>query len=255
MPYICCGDPSAGFTLKLAETLSRGGADAIELGIPFSDPAADGRVLQAASSRALKAGMTPKKALCLLAKLRGRGLGIPVIIMAYYNTFCSHGTGRFISGAAKAGADGVVVPDLPLEESREFRKECARARICFVPLVSPDCRPARIARISRGAGGFLYAVSVAGTTGARRKVERQSLLLVKRAKTASGMPVAAGFGISTPAHARLYARCGADGVIVGSRIAEIYAAHAMKGMGGEKRAMGEIARYCRSMKKACSGKR
>jgi tryptophan synthase alpha chain len=249
MPYICCGDPSARFTMKLAETLVENGADAIELGIPFSDPVADGRVLQQASSRALSAGMTPKKALRLVASMRRRGISIPIIIMSYCNTFYSQGAARMLAQAKKAGADAVIVPDLPLEESQGFRKECRKAGLDFVPLTAPGCSEGRIRRIAKGAGGFLYAVSVSGTTGARKKVATEALSLVARARRSSGMPVAAGFGIATPGHARQFARSGASGIIVGSRIAEIYSKSIKE---GEKKALEEIAGYCRAMKSACA---
>lgn len=254
MPYVCCGDPNEAFTLELVKALVKGGADAVEFGIPFSDPIADGKTIQAASQRALAAGMTPKKAVAAIAKLREGGVGVPIVAMTYYNIIYSAGTAQFLRSLSEAGADGLIVPDVPLEESEELRKECKAAGLDFVSLITPNCGDGRLAKIAKGAGGFLYAVSVIGTTGARESVDAKALVLVKRAK-AFGLPVCAGFGISKQKHAEEFARAGADGVIVGSEIADIYS----KCIGGKgidsAKALDEIGKYAEDMKKACGGKR
>jgi tryptophan synthase alpha chain len=255
MPYVCCGDMGEGFTLKLIRTLADNGADAIELGIPFSDPVADGKVLQAASARALACGMTPKKALGVVAKLRRQGVSLPIAVMAYCNTFYSQGVPRLISSLARSGANGIIVPDLPVDESAGFRRLCRASRLDFVPLVAAGSDGARIRKIAHGASGFLYAVSVSGTTGARKEVAKGALELVARARKNSRLPVVAGFGISQPAHARKFASVGADGVIVGSHLADLYSKHMVgskeRWKAKEKKALAEIASYARKMKRAC----
>lgn len=253
MPYVCCGDPSEEFTVALVKTLAKSGADAIEFGIPFSDPIADGKAIQAASSRALAGGMTPKKALAVIARLRAEGIGIPIVAMTYYNIIYSAGAARFLRSLSKAGADGLIVPDVPLEESGGLRGECKKAGLAFVPLITPNCTDERLGRIASGASGFLYAVSVLGTTGARENVNESALELVRRAKR-FGLPVCAGFGISKPKHANEFAAAGADGVIVGSRIVGIYSEFiGGKGIGTQE-ALEEIAAYAGGMKRACGGK-
>ena len=253
MPYVCCGDPTAEFSLALVKALVSGGAAAIEFGIPFSDPIADGKTIQSASQRALAAGMTPKKAIAAIAKLREEGVGVPIVAMTYYNIIYSAGTAQFLQSLSEAGADGIIVPDVPLEESEELRGECEKAGLDFVPLITPNCTEERLGKIAAKAGGFLYAVSVIGTTGAKESVDGKALELVKRAKK-FGLPVCAGFGISKPKHADEFARAGADGVIVGSEIVNIYS----KFIGGKgidaARALDEIGRYAVDMKGACSGK-
>ena len=253
MPYVCCGDPTEGFTLALVKALVENGADAIEFGIPFSDPIADGKAIQEASNRALAGGMTPKKAVAAIAKLRKAGVNVPIVAMTYYNIIYSAGTAQFLRSLSEAGADGLIVPDVPLEESEELRRECNAAGLDFVSLITPNCSDERLSRIAAGAGGFLYAVSVLGTTGARENVDSRALELVKRAKR-FGLPVCAGFGISKPEHAEEFALAGADGVIVGSEIANIYSKHINGKEIETGKSLGEIAEYASAMKRACSGK-
>ena len=251
MPYVCCGDPDAGFTVKLVKALVANGADAIELGIPFSDPIADGKAIQAASQRALAAGMTPEKAIAVIAKLRRGGMQVPIVAMTYYNIVFANGEGKFLAKLKKAGADGLIVPDVPLEESGELSDACRRARIDLVHLVTPNCSNVRLEKIASRAKGFLYAVAVFGTTGARKRVDARAIALVKMAKRGSRLPVCAGFGISTQKHAKEFARAGADGVIVGSGIVNLYAGLAGRDKTGERKAIVRISTYCRRMKGAC----
>ena len=251
MPYVCCGDPSASFTVKLVKTLVENGADAIELGIPFSDPIADGKTIQAASQRALAGGMTPKKALATIAAMRRDGIRVPIVAMTYYNIVYAAGVQKFAHALSAAGADGLIVPDVPIDESGELASACRKAGIDLVFLVTPNCTDARLRKIAAKAHGFLYAVAVLGITGERKDVSVDAVSLVKRSKKISRLPVAVGFGVSTPAHAEKYAKAGADGVIVGSHLVNVYAEF-MKGRAiNEGKALAAVASYAAAMKRAC----
>lgn len=222
MPYVCCGDPSEEFTLKLVLTLVTNGADAIELGIPFSDPIADGRVIQAASSRSLANGMTPKKAIAIVAKIREMGIRIPIIIMTYYNIVYANGIENFVKEIKKAGANGLIVPDITLDESKYLEDRCEEEGIQLIYFITPNTPIERMKKIIEKAGGFLYAVSVLGTTGTRERIAPEAIELIKRAKQITKTPIVAGFGISNEEHAVSFANAGADGIIIGSKLVEIY---------------------------------
>lgn len=247
MPYVCCGDPSVEFTLKLVEKLAESGADAIELGIPFSDPIADGKTIQAASSRALSNGMTPEKAVGVIRAIREKGIEVPVAVMTYYNIVYCNGEERFLKKIKEAGADGLIVPDVPLEESGGLQAACKEAGLDLIYFVTPNCSDARLKEVASRAGGFIYAVSVLGITGAREKVAPEALELIKRAKEVTDVPLVIGFGISTPEHAAEVAGAGASGVIVGSALVDVYS----KCAGDEERALREAGEFARKMKEAC----
>jgi tryptophan synthase alpha chain len=251
MPYVCCGDFGEKFTESLIGTLCANGADVIELGIPFSDPVADGPTIQAASVRALGRGMTPGKALGLIARVRKKGIRAPIVVMAYYNLVFRAGVERFARDAARAGASAILCPDVPLEESGRLRASCANAGLDCIFLAAPNTPHARLGKILANAGGFLYLVSVSGTTGARKSVSTEAMGLVKRAKRVSKIPVAVGFGVSTPKQAREIAKAGADGAIVGSKIVDLYAHDAERGK--MEKALGKVAAFSREMKAALSG--
>jgi tryptophan synthase alpha chain len=251
MPYLCCGDPDAEFTLKAARALAASGADALELGIPFSDPIADGKSIQAASVRALRAGMSPDKALGILGRIR-REAGIPLIIMTYYNIILANGGGSFLGKARSAGAGAIIVPDVPLEESDALQAQCTGAGLKLVRMVSPSCSDERIARIAEKAEGFVYAVGALGTTSARASLGLEAAGLVRKVKAISNLPVAVGFGVSKPEHAKALAQAGADGIIVGSAIADIYSGYIRKdGRIEEAGALRALGSYAREMKSAC----
>ncbi len=254
MPYVCCGDPSGAFTVRLVKTLVDKGAGAIEFRIPFSDPIADGKAIQAASSRAPLAGMTPEKAIAIIAKLRKEGVGAPIIAMTYYNIAFAFGQDKFARALKAAGAQGLIVPDVPLEESWELRKACSNAGIDLVYLITPNCSSGRLHRIAAKSRGFLYAVAVLGITVVRKDVSGNAKALVRRAKKISRLPVVVGFGISKPAHAAKFARAGADGVIVGSEIVNIYSKHILGGRISSGRALAEIGKFARKMNGGCLGK-
>lgn len=247
MPYVCCGDPSADFTIKLVETLVANGADAIEFGIPFSDPIADGKTIQLASSRALQNGMTPKKAIELISILRKKKISVPIIVMTYYNIIYANGIENFLRRIKKAGASGLIVPDVPLEESDSLRKLCAEANIDLVYLITPNCPDERIKKIAKKSRGFLYAVSVLGITGARNELGLDVTEFIKRAKKQTNLPIAVGFGISKPKHVRALAKAGADGIIVGSEIVNIYSKYIRNGAFDEEKALDDVGEFARRM--------
>lgn len=215
MPYMMGGYPDVGTSLAIGEAYVDGGADLIELGIPFSDPIADGPVIQAAATRALAAGVGVEDVLGICAQLSRR---VPVVLMTYANLVLARGVERFAADAAAAGACGLIVPDLPLEEAPAALEACEAAGLALVPLIAPTTTDERLRRIGERARGFLYTVSVTGTTGEREALPDSFAAAVARAKSCTSVPVALGFGIATPEQAAAAATAGADGVIVGSRL-------------------------------------
>jgi tryptophan synthase alpha chain len=215
MPYLMGGFPDLATSRRIGEAYADAGADLVELGVPFSDPLADGPVIQAAGTDALRAGATAEGVLEVAAAL---GRRLPVVLMCYTNVILAHGGNRFAQRVADTGASGLIVPDLPLEEAPALRAACDTSGVALVPLVAPTTPDDRLAEIGREARGFLYAVSVIGTTGERTQLQEGLEELIARAAAAAEVPVAVGFGISTPEQADLAARAGADGVIVGTRL-------------------------------------
>jgi tryptophan synthase alpha chain len=218
MPYLMGGYPTLEDSLAIGEACVSAGADLLELGMPYSDPLADGPVIHAAGTRALAAGANVAGVLELA---RGLAPSVPVVLMCYANMVIAPGADAFLARLAQTGACGLIVPDLPLEESAEIRAACETHGLALVPLVAPTTTPERMAAIGEQARGFLYTVSVVGTTGERAAPfslsERFSEILA-RARASTAVPVALGFGISTPEQARMAADAGADGVIVGTRL-------------------------------------
>jgi tryptophan synthase alpha chain len=215
MPYLMGGFPDVEMSRAIGEAYADGGADLVELGVPFSDPLADGPVIQAAGTRALAAGTTVGAVLEVAAALSER---LPVVLMCYANQVMARGVEAFSSELSRVGASGLIVPDLPLEEAGEVRTACEAAGIALVPLVAPTTPDERLTAIGAAARGFLYTVSVTGTTGERVALADTFAGVVERAKAHAAVPVALGFGIATPEHAAQAAAAGADGVIVGSRL-------------------------------------
>ena len=212
MPYLMGGYPSLDASRACLAAAVDAGADLIELGIPFSDPLADGPVIHSAATDALAAGVTPDDVLALVADV-----GVPVVLMVYANVVLHHGAAEFPARARAAGAAGLIVPDLPHDEAAELRAACDEEGLALVPLVAPNTPPGRIEQIGADARGFVYAVSVAGITGERDALPPGLTGLVGRIRESTEVPVAVGFGISTPEQAGAVAEI-ADGVIVGSRI-------------------------------------
>ena len=214
MPYLMGGYPSIEESLSAGLAAADAGADLIELGIPFSDPLADGPVIHAAGTAALSAGVTPHGVLGLCEQIAAR---VPVVLMVYANIVLTAGASAFALKAASAGASGLIVPDLPHDEADEVRAACDAERLALVPLVAPTTTPERIKAIGADARGFVYMVSLTGTTGERDELAAGLAETVERVRASTDVPVAVGFGISTADQARSVAEL-ADGVIVGSRV-------------------------------------
>lgn len=220
IPFITAGDPSEDATIDIALSLQESGASILELGIPYSDPLADGPTIQAASKRALSHGMSLEKALKLVPKMRQRGLEIPVIIFTYVNPLIQYGEARIVKEAAEYGIDGFIVPDLPYEESEEFADLCNEHDLSLVLLVAPTSKQ-RMIKIAQRSQGFLYCVSTMGVTGVRSEIDPRVFDFLTTVKEASQIPTAVGFGISTNEQVKEM-RKHSDGVVVGSAlVAEI----------------------------------
>ena len=216
MPYFPIGYPALGASVDVIEALARGGADLIEVGVPFSDPLADGPVIQRATQIALQQGATVAKCLAAVAELRQRGVTVPLVLMGYYNPLLSYGLLRLAGAAAAAGASGFIVPDLPPEEAGDL-EAVLPADLPLIRMLAPTTPPERAKRIASDARGFLYLVSVTGTTGARSELPRglPDFIAHVRRDAPADLPLCVGFGIATSAQARAVGQL-ADGIIVGS---------------------------------------
>jgi tryptophan synthase alpha chain len=219
MPYFTLGYPDADRSTAIVEAIAGAGADLIELGIPYSDPLADGPTIQYSTQMALKAGMNVRGCLEIVSSLRGRGVSQPLLLMGYANPLLAYGSDRFVRDAAQAGADGLIVPDLPPEEAGEVEILCRQSGLALVYLLPPTASSERVKFISARSTGFLYLVSLTGVTGARQTLPAGLESFIRRAREATDLPLAVGFGISTPEQARLVGSV-ADGVIVGSALIE-----------------------------------
>jgi len=215
MPYLMAGFPDFKVSLEIGLACVRAGADILELGVPFSDPLADGPVVHAAGTRALAAGSTIERVLELAGALTPE---VPVVLMCYVNPVLARGPVAFAAALARAGISGLIVPDLPLEEAPEVLEACSEAGVALIPLVAPTTTDARLTSIGARASGFVYAVSLTGTTGERQALSATFGPLISRARLHTTVPVALGFGIGTPDQAVQAAQAGADGVIIGSRL-------------------------------------
>lgn len=217
VPFITAGDPDFETSFAILEKLPAAGADLIELGMPFSDPMADGPAVQAASLRALKTGASMNRTLDLVKKFRKADSKTPIILMGYFNAIHAYGTARFSRDAAAAGADGLIVVDLPPEEDDVLRLPAQAQGLDIIRLATPTSDAARLTRILDGAGGFLYYVSITGVTGTKNFDSTEVAASVARIRKATSLPIAVGFGVKTPEHAAEIARI-ADAVVVGSAI-------------------------------------
>ena len=239
--FVTCGDPDLATTAGIVRAMVENGADLIELGIPFSDPTAEGPVIQGANVRALAGGVTTDKIFDMVKELR-REIDTPMVFMTYANVVFSYGIERFVKTAADIGMDGLILPDVPFEEKEEFAPTCRKYGLDFISLIAPTSHD-RISMIAKEAEGFIYCVSSLGVTGMRGEITTDISKMVELVRKANPqIPCAVGFGISTPAHAREMAQC-ADGVIVGSAIVNRIAEHG-------REAAPYVAEYVREMKEA-----
>lgn len=246
IPYICMGDPDRDFTLSLASALLGAGADILELGVPFSDPVADGPVIQGAMNRSLGNGFRVSDTFRIVASIRRAGHGQPIVLMTYANPVLRMGLQEFCSRAAGAGADAVLMVDMPIEESDLFDSRAKENGLDVIRLATTSTDDSRLAELLSRASGFLYAVSAAGVTGARLSLPESATALLKRASAASSIPVVLGFGISAPDHVREAIAAGARGVVEGSALVSAYASH----LDDLPRALREVARHAAEMKEA-----
>ncbi len=219
IPYIMAGDPSLDATRKYVLSLEKSGADIIELGVPFSDPLADGPTIQRAAERSLLKGTTLKKVLALVREIR-KASDIPLILMTYFNPVFKYGTERFIKEAVKSGVDGVIIPDLIPDEAEEFISLSRFHGLDTIFLLAPTSTEDRIKIVSKASSGFIYYVSMTGITGSRLSLAKDMKATIDAIKTMSKKPVAVGFGISSPDEAASVSKL-ADGVIIGSAIVKL----------------------------------
>lgn len=243
IPFITCGDPDLETTGKVVRAMQENGADLIELGIPFSDPTAEGPVIQGANLRALSGGVTTDKIFDFVRELR-KDVTVPMVFMTYANVVFSYGAERFISTCAKEGIDGLILPDLPYEEKGEFDDVCKKYGVDLISLIAPTSEN-RIAMIAKEASGFVYIVSSLGVTGVRSEITTDIGAIVKLVKEHTQIPCAVGFGISTPEQAKKMASL-SDGAIVGSAIIRIIEKYG-------REAAEPVGEYVKSMKDAVRG--
>ncbi|WP_213974781.1 tryptophan synthase subunit alpha [Tepidanaerobacter acetatoxydans] len=240
--FLTCGDPDLDTTEKLVRAIADAGADLIELGIPFSDPTAEGPIIQAANLRALTGGVTTDDIFEMVYKVR-KTVKIPMVFMTYANVVFSYGTERFMRTAAEAGMDGLILPDVPFEEKEDFAPACRMYGLELISLIAPTSNQ-RILMIAKEAEGFVYCVSSLGVTGIRNEINSDVGNMVKLVRESTNIPTAIGFGISTPAQATKMAQI-ADGIIVGSAIVKLIGEYG-------RNAVIPVSDYVKAMKEAIS---
>lgn len=245
--FVTAGDPTVGSTPKIAKALEDGGADMIELGLPFSDPIADGPTIQAASERALRSGMNTDFYFAAVKKIR-KTVRVPLICLTYFNLLLRRGVGRFMMDCRVSGIDGLIIPDLPVEEAREVMEEASDNGVDVILLAAPTTTEERMRKIVRSTRGFLYLVSLLGVTGARRELPNALRGTIRRARkfTKGDVPIAVGFGISTPRQVRGAISAGAEGAIVGSAIVDLIANNSRN----EGKMLYEVRRFVARLKGA-----
>jgi tryptophan synthase alpha chain len=248
IPYIMAGDPDMATTERLVVEIEKAGADMLELGVPFSDPLADGPTIQKAAMKALASGADIKGVLGLVKRMRARS-DMPVILMLYYNLVFKYGEERFVKDSVKAGVDGVIIPDLPPDEAGSLMTHAKAHGLDVVFLLAPTSDETRVRLVSRCSGGFIYYVSLTGVTGARKSLNKDLQAQVGKVKRSTNMPVCVGFGISGPQQAKSVGAW-ADGVIVGSAIVSLI--DKAKAPGSACR---EVARFVRSLRDAVANSR
>jgi tryptophan synthase alpha chain len=246
--FTVTGDPDKETCIRAARALIEGGTDILEMGIPFSDPVADGPTIQMADERALAAGMTTDGVFAIVHEIR-KTTNVPIVFLTYYNTVYHRGIDRFYREAHEAGVDGILIADMPFEESDEACQAASRHDIDPIFLITQTTSEDRIRKIAARARGYLYLVAVLGVTGVRDEVSAGAIDLLRTVRKHSDLPLALGFGISTPGHARTCAAAGADGIIVGSAIVSIVE----RNRGNPESMELELKDYVAGMKKAAFG--
>ncbi|ASC72048.1 Tryptophan synthase alpha chain [Halomicronema hongdechloris C2206] len=243
IPFITAGDPDLETTVKALHMLDRSGADLIELGVPYSDPLADGPVIQAAATRALQRGTTLAQVLAVVKKV-SPSLQAPIILFTYYNPILNWGIDRFFADIAAAGARGLVVPDMPLEEVHQLQAAADAAGIEIILLVAPTTPEERLRAIATQSQGFIYLVSVTGVTGARTNLQQQVQARLHQLRQVTQKPIGVGFGVSQPEQARTLSQWGADGVIIGSAFVKRLSE------GAAEAGVQAIGQFCQQLKAA-----
>ena len=247
MPFIMAGDPNIEKTSEILLALQENGADLIELGIPYSDPLADGPTIQLSAYRALNSGTTPIKVIALLESLKGK-LNIPIVLFTYLNPLLCFGFEKFCEMASNAGVSGLIIPDLPLEEAYKFSEIVSTHSMDLILLVAPTTPFERMKKISNHTKGFTYLVSVTGVTGERNKMENRVETLITKLKKINSNPIAVGFGISTPDHVNKVREWGADGVIIGSAFVKRISSSSAKDV------VNHVGNFCKDMRLAADQK-
>lgn len=242
--YIMAGDPDLGTTESLISEIEQAGGDILELGVPFSDPIADGPTIQKASERALKSKTTLKKVMTLVKRVRKKGVSIPIILMTYYNIIFQYGINRFPQDAVSSGIDGIIIPDLPPEEASEFIKETRSPGLDAVFLLAPTSTEERIKLVTSTTAGFIYYVSMTGITGAKLRNAAEVKGKISKIREHTDLPIAVGFGISKEDEAKKISRW-ADGVIIGSALVKLIEANR-----GKRLLLPRVSRFVREMKGA-----
>lgn len=246
VPYIMAGDPDLETTENLIFEIEHAGGDILELGVPFSDPIADGPTIQRASERALKSKTTLKKVMTLVKRIRKKGASIPIILMTYYNIIFQYGINRFPQDAVSSGIDGIIIPDLPPEEASEFIKEARSSGLDAIFLLAPTSTEDRIKLVTSTSAGFIYYVSMTGITGAKLRNVAEVKGKISKIKEHTDLPIAVGFGISMGDEAKKISRW-ADGVIIGSALVKLIEANE-----GKRLLLSRVSRFVRTMKEAIS---
>ncbi len=242
--FVTAGDPNPELTPRIVQALAKY-ADIVELGIPFSDPIADGPTIQGATDRALKAGTTPESVRKIIRQIR-RTSDVPLVVLTYYNIVFKRGVAKFLRDFTAAGMDGIIIPDLPVEEAGEVLRATKKYGADLILLVAPTTTPERLKRICDVSSGFLYVVSLLGVTGARKRLSGLVKPLIADVRKTSRVPIAVGFGISKPEHVKEVIEAGADGVIVGSAFVNLIA----KNLGDRQRMLRELDQFGKTLKAA-----
>ncbi len=245
IPFFVIGDPDFDASLAIVKTAIDAGADILELGVPFSDPIADGPTIQKADVRALRSGMNVQKALEFIQKVKDYK-DIPIGLLMYYNLVYQYGTEKFFSDFHKAGVNSVLIADLSIDDADEITEPAASAGLDTVFMVTPNTEPERMKLIASRTTGFIYTVSLLGVTGSREKLSNVVEGLIGKLKKLTNVPVCVGFGISKPEHAAMIASAGADGVIIGSKIVGLIE----KNLGNRKKMLDEISAFLSDVKNA-----